>query len=330
VDVKQLPEQIASGELDQMNEQQFMVFTQRATRAMTSQRDVPLSERGPILDQVNNYLAERLERDEGAAAAYLHEVGDWLTLSMNAQRPTARKLRQQFAASVQRQLEAGEMSEEFRTMPLFRIAQIAKALPQSRPSLQPLFKLAMPLFERGDEPKPILAVFRLLEVLTNSPHVLLWSNREQQAMVNLIDDAALFSLDTVNVKMRVQLLRCLSQITKFSYANDRQSMTCQRLMGRLVDSIKEDIQSLDERPVLEVVALLSKLYAQGGLTRQLKDKVLRLSQDLHGVVCDMAVENAHMVETSFLVAYLKGLSSMQSRLDSDKTSAFLEMFRAHC
>jgi len=41
---------MTSGALDGMNDHQFMIFLQKATRAFTSQRDVPVQERSPILD----------------------------------------------------------------------------------------------------------------------------------------------------------------------------------------------------------------------------------------------------------------------------------------
>ena len=61
----------------------------------------------------------------------MHEVGDFVTLTMNYGRAPANRLRRQLATSVLANLEKGEdeMTQEFRDMSLFRVAQIAKALP---------------------------------------------------------------------------------------------------------------------------------------------------------------------------------------------------------
>ena len=56
VDIKNLNQMIEGGELDKMDEQQFMVFMQKVTRTFTTQRDVPFHERSAILDNYNRYV----------------------------------------------------------------------------------------------------------------------------------------------------------------------------------------------------------------------------------------------------------------------------------
>ena len=69
---------------------------------------------------------------------------------------------------------------------------------------------------KEDEPKPVLAVFRLLESLTSSHFTINWSWREQQALINLMSDPTQFDISNVNVRMRVNMLESLSKITKYN------------------------------------------------------------------------------------------------------------------
>jgi len=83
-----------------------MIFLQKATRAFTSQRDVPMPQRLPILDKFSGYLLERMQRDESSqVCGYLHEVGDYVTISMNRGKPAAQRLRKQIGASLLSELE---------------------------------------------------------------------------------------------------------------------------------------------------------------------------------------------------------------------------------
>jgi len=138
-----------------------------------------------------------------------------------------------------------------------------------------------------------------------------------------------FDIGNVNVRMRVNLLQCLSEITKYNQSQNFLNHKCQTLMGALVDSIKEDISSLEERPVLDLVNVLSRLLAQG-LRPQTSAKAADLLATVHGVVSDMAVENADLVEASFILDYLNAIKVERRRLDADKTEAFVDMFRAKC
>ena len=100
VDIKTVSKKIEDGELDDMDANQFMVFMQKVTRAFTTQRDVPYQERTQILDKYNNYVKDRLVRDQIDSIAYLHEVGDLVTLSYNNRRQSMQNLRKQLSQTV--------------------------------------------------------------------------------------------------------------------------------------------------------------------------------------------------------------------------------------
>jgi len=61
-------------------------------------------------------------------------------------------------------------------------------------------------------------------------------------------------------------------------------------------------------------------------------EAVELLSRVHSVVSDMAVENAGLVDTNFIMDYLNSISTIQKRrrLDQDKTDAFLDMFRRKC
>lgn len=102
-------------------------------------------------------------------------------------------------------------------------------------------------------------------------------------------------------------------------------------MSKLLDSIKNDIGDLEERPVVELVNALTKIISLQTVGRVGAEAVELLSR-VHSVVSDMAVENAGLVDTNFIMDYLNSISTIQKRrrLDQDKTDAFLDMFRRKC
>lgn len=94
-------------------------------------------------------------------------------------------------------------------------------MPNGRLNIQKLFGLATNIMAKEDEPKPVLAVFRLLNAITQSHYVISWSWREQQALISLISDPMQFDIANVNVRMRVNMLDCLSNITKYNPSNEK-------------------------------------------------------------------------------------------------------------
>lgn len=75
---------IENGELDEMNEFQFMVFMQKMTRSMSTNREIPIQVKSENVEKLYEYLNLRLEKDENPI--YLHEIGDWLSLTFNWRR----------------------------------------------------------------------------------------------------------------------------------------------------------------------------------------------------------------------------------------------------
>ena len=129
--------------------------------------------------------------------------------------------------------------------------------------------------------------------------------------------------------MRVLVLGCLGEIVKstnYGLFGDATS-----LISQLIGSIKNDISSLEERPVVDLVDALTKIIAQDA-SPKVTAEARQLLGRVHGVVSDMAVENADLVDTSFIMDYLNSINPLHKRrgLDREKTEAFLAMFRAKC
>lgn len=101
-------------------------------------------------------------------------------------------------------------------------------------------------------------------------------------------------------------------------------------MRNLTNSIANDISSLDERPVIQLIKTLAHIKSQPHLRISLIRAVDDLLNLVHGVVSDMAIENSDLVETTFMIDYLDAISPVKDRLNQDKTQAFVDMFRAKC
>ncbi len=64
---------------------------------------------------------------------------------------------------------------------------------------------------------------------------------------------------------------------------------------------------------------------RGDVNRETSDLLKRV----HSVVSDMAVENADLVDTTFIMDYLVSIRHLsKKRLPRDKTEAFVEMSRS--
>ena len=204
-------------------------------------------------------------------------------------------------------------------------------MPNGRTQIQRLFGLATNIMAKEDEPKPVLAVFRLLNVLTQSHYTISWSWKEQQALISLMSDPMQFDISNVNVRMRVNMLDSLSNITKYHTSNEKMvNRMCQKLIQQIIMSIGEDISALDERPVINLVNSLTKILAQKLDNNQLNRETINLMQSVHNVVSDMAVENSDLVETEFVINYMNSIASIRRRLNKDKTESFIDMFRGKC
>ena len=63
VDLNNVPEMVQGGALDEMNEFQLMVFIQKITRALTTQRDVSYPVKAAAMDRLCEYLQKRIDQD---------------------------------------------------------------------------------------------------------------------------------------------------------------------------------------------------------------------------------------------------------------------------
>ncbi len=67
------------------------------------------------------------------------------------------------------------------------------------------------------------------------------------------------------------------------------------------------------------------LNSRGDVNREANELLKRV----HSVVSDMAVENADLVDTTFIMDYLVSIRFLsKKRLPRDKTEAFVEMSRS--
>jgi Mg2+ and Co2+ transporter CorA len=66
-------------------------------------------------------------------------------------------------------------------------------------------------------------------------------------------------LDNINVRMRSQILSRLAEISKFQNAYIQRDI--QDLMATIINSIENDISSLEERPVVELMHTLNKIMS---------------------------------------------------------------------
>ena len=104
----------------------------------------------------------------------------------------------------------------------------------------------------------------------------------------------------------------------------------QDAIEKLLDSIQYDISSLEERPVVELMNALTKV-----MTSDMRMSLIRNAEELfsmvHTIVTEMAVNNTDLVDSNFIMDYLNSVSSLQfTKLDSDKTQAFIQMFNEKC
>ena len=83
----------------------------------------------------------------------------------------------------------------------------------------------------------------------------------------------------------------------------------QKLTLKLIDSINNDISSLEERPVIDLMKALSKLLTQQHLQPNVQGQARDLFKRVHNVVSDMAIENQDLVDTNFIIDYLNSIST---------------------
>ena len=146
-----------------------------------------------------------------------------------------------------------------------------------------------------------------------------------------MQDPTQIELDGLNVRMRVLVLTKLADIHKYHVNPVQPSQELPRLLDKLLLSIDNDIRSLEERPVIQLMATLSNLSGQNlrGSTRRALNN---LFVKLHTVVSQMASENADLVDSNFVLDYLFTTQNLftnrRSRRDDPCTvDSFLDIFR---
>ena len=143
-----------------------------------------------------------------------------------------------------------------------------------------------------------------------------------------MQDESQVDLTNINVRMRVMILNRLAEISKF--ANPFVMQDTQKLILKLIDSINNDISSLEERPVIDLMKALSKMLTQQHLQAGVQAQARELFKRVHNVVSDMAIENQDLVDTNFIIDYLNSINTHKRMLENEKTESFLGMFRAKC
>ena len=131
---------------------------------------------------MSNYLQTRLEKDKDPI--YLHEVGDWCTLSMNNNRGAAIRLRIMFKSIVKDifDQDVDQMRPEYREMSLYRIAQILRAMPANRTASK-LLDFGTRILKEPEEPKPIISLYRILEHISSNTMIVNWSGNTQKTLI---------------------------------------------------------------------------------------------------------------------------------------------------
>ena len=210
-------------------------------------------------------------------------------LAQNKTRFQANHLRTVFVKKVEEVFgqEADQMRQEFKDMSLFRIAQIVRAMPNDRRSTVVL-DFATQVLKQEDEPKPIVALFRLLEFVTDSSTFINRTHKTQEELIKVFSDPNQVDLANINVRMRGLVLAKLTNIVKQIGGPAQVRKECENLMDQLIDSINGDISSLEERAVIDLMNTLSTII---GTESKLSRKSVELSRRVHNVVTDMAVEN---------------------------------------
>ena len=114
----------------------------------------------------------------------MHEVGDWITLSMNNNRGAAIRLRIMFKSIVKDifDQDVDQMRPEYREMSLYRIAQILRAMPANRTASK-LLDFGTRILKEPEEPKPIISLYRILEHISSNTMIVNWSGNTQKALI---------------------------------------------------------------------------------------------------------------------------------------------------
>ena len=145
-------------------------------------------------------------------------------------------------------------------------------------------------------------------------------------VLKVMNDPVQVDLKSTNVRMRIQILNSLADVLQHStqgYLFNKVCQTCTMLLT----SIQRDIEQLEERPVLEFIGILNKLYgtqASGQVNNLVGDLLKRVTD----IVTEMAVENTDLVDANFSINYLyRVANSKPFLLSRDSASTFADIVR---
>ena len=106
------------------------------------------------------------------------------------------------------------MRPEIRAMSLYRAAQIVDAMPNDHKSRR-VIRFVKDLLDKEEEPKPIIALQRILEKCSANGQVVNNSHFTLQSLLRVILDPTQVDMNNINVRLRVVMLDKLADIAKY-------------------------------------------------------------------------------------------------------------------
>lgn len=173
-------------------------------------------------------------------------------------------------------------------------------MPTTREAL-PAYEFAGKLLQNNDEPKPIIALYKMLTHLTSNPNILAFTQKEQNMLIKVLMDQDQVDLPRITVRMRNNILGKVLEMAK--YPSHSVARNADRLIKDLMRSIGQDISSLEERPVVD---LMNNLVKSDGLNLRpdVRAAARNLFNEVNDTVTNMAVQNAELVDLVFMMDYL--------------------------
>lgn len=132
---------------------------------------------------------------------------------------------------------------------------------------------------REDEPKPLMSLYKMLLVCQETGNMRQLSQQALSATIKVLTDSSQVDIGNMTARMRVQFVNTLSQISKQRNSTEVEDLTLQ-----FIDSIQEDITSLDERSVVELMNSLNNVISNDNTSANLRRVSSKLQQTVHQVV----------------------------------------------
>ena len=157
--------------------------------------------------------------------------------------------------------------------------------------------------------------------MTDNNAISSWSSETQAAILAVLRDSNQIDMEHLNVRSRNRFLEKLVKIAVLP--NNRNQRNATQIIEKILQSIEQDISSLEEQTVVFLMNNLSQMIGSN-LTG---NTASNLFKTVHNVVCEMAVENADLVDSQFVVDYLNSIRHRRYILSRDKTDAFVDLMR---